>query len=135
VLGLGGVYFGASVARRSIPRHRLVTAKCNPARVWTPENAVGIGGACLGIDGMEGPGGYWFVTTVQVWSSTGCGPAFEPGSPWLLRFFDCMRWDPTTAEELLELRADMPAERPGFASEDGSFERTAWTQAGELARR
>nr|MDT0525109.1 carboxyltransferase domain-containing protein [Streptomyces sp. DSM 41633] len=61
VLGLGDVYLGAPVATPLDPRHRLVTTKYNPARTWTPENAVGIGGAYLCIYGMEGPGGYQFV--------------------------------------------------------------------------
>ena len=56
VLGLGDVYLGAPVATPLDPRHRLVTTKYNPARTWTPENAVGIGGAYLCIYGMEGPG-------------------------------------------------------------------------------
>ena len=69
VLGLGDVYLGAPVATPLDPRHRLVTTKYNPARTWTPENAVGIGGAYLCIYGMEGPGGYQFVgRTVQVWN-------------------------------------------------------------------
>ncbi|XXZ37305.1 carboxyltransferase domain-containing protein [Sorangium sp. So ce321] len=45
VLGLGDVYLGAPVATPLDPRHRMVTTKYNPARTWTPENAVGIGGA------------------------------------------------------------------------------------------
>ena len=72
VLGLGDVYLGAPVATPLDPRHRLVTTKYNPARTWTPENAVGIGGAYLCIYGMEGPGGYQFVgRTVQVWNRFG----------------------------------------------------------------
>ncbi len=47
VMGLGDVYLGAPVATPLDPRHRLVTTKYNPARTWTPENAVGIGGAYL----------------------------------------------------------------------------------------
>ncbi|HEY0278894.1 MAG TPA: 5-oxoprolinase/urea amidolyase family protein, partial [Solirubrobacterales bacterium] len=74
VLGLGDVYLGAPVATPLDPRHRLVTTKYNPARTWTPENAVGIGGAYLCIYGMEGPGGYQFVgRTTQVWSNGGDG--------------------------------------------------------------
>ncbi len=56
VLGLGDVYLGAPVATPVDPRHRLVTTKYNPARTWTPENAVGIGGAYMCVYGMEGPG-------------------------------------------------------------------------------
>ena len=70
VLGLGDVYLGAPVATPLDPRHRLVTTKYNPARTWTPENAVGIGGAYLCVYGMEGPGGYQFVgRTIQMWNT------------------------------------------------------------------
>ena len=35
-------------------------------------------------------------------------PVFEPGKPWLLRFFDQIRFFPVSAEELLEARAAFP---------------------------
>jgi urea carboxylase len=106
VLGLGDVYLGAPVATPLDPRHRLVTTKYNPARTWTPENAVGIGGAYLCIYGMEGPGGYQLVgRTVQVWNTWKSTDVFPPGRPWLLRFFDQIRFYPVTAHELLDLRA------------------------------
>ncbi|MEO8183832.1 MAG: urea carboxylase [Deltaproteobacteria bacterium] len=107
VLGLGDVYLGAPVATPLDPRHRLVTTKYNPARTWTPENAVGIGGAYLCIYGMEGPGGYQFVgRTLQMYNRFRSTRDFQPGTPWLLRFFDQIRFHPVEAEELLELRAD-----------------------------
>ena len=122
VLGLGDVYLGAPVATPLDPRHRLVTTKYNPARTWTAENSVGIGGAYLCIYGMEGPGGYQFVgRTVQVWSGWQQRGPFEPGMPWLLRFFDRIRWYPVGAEELLELRADMAAGRLDLKVEEGEF--------------
>jgi urea carboxylase len=122
VLGLGDVYLGAPVATPLDPRHRLVTTKYNPARTWTPENAVGIGGAYLCIYGMEGPGGYQFVgRTVQVWSRFRQTGPFEPGSPWLLRFFDQIRWYPVGADELLDLRADLAAGRMDLDISEGEF--------------
>ncbi|BCJ75943.1 urea carboxylase [Catellatospora sp. IY07-71] len=122
VLGLGDVYLGAPVATPLDPRHRLVTTKYNPARTWTPENAVGIGGAYLCIYGMEGPGGYQFVgRTVQVWSRWRQSGGFEPGSPWLLRHFDRISWYPVGAEELLDLRADVAAGRHALRIDDGVF--------------
>jgi urea carboxylase len=123
VLGLGDVYLGAPVATPLDPRHRLVTTKYNPARTWTPENAVGIGGAYMCIYGMEGPGGYQFVgRTTQVWSRHAAAAPFEPGSPWLLRFFDRISWYPVSPEELLDLRADMAAGRGrGVEIKDGTF--------------
>lgn len=122
VLGLGDVYLGAPVATPLDPRHRLVTTKYNPARTWTAENSVGIGGAYLCIYGMEGPGGYQFVgRTTQVWSAWQQRGAFEPGSPWLLRFFDRIRWYPVDADELLELRADIASGRFVPRIEEGTF--------------
>ncbi len=107
VLGLGDVYLGAPVATPIDPRHRLVTTKYNPARTWTPENAVGIGGAYLCVYGMEGPGGYQFVgRTCQMWNTFKVTRDFEPDHPWLLRFFDQICFYPVSAEELLEFRAD-----------------------------
>ena len=122
VLGLGDVYLGAPVATPLDPRHRLVTTKYNPARTWTAENSVGIGGAYLCIYGMEGPGGYQFVgRTTQVWSRYSTAAPFEPGSPWLLRFFDRISWYPVSPEELLDLRADLAAGRGRVDIEDGTF--------------
>jgi urea carboxylase len=109
VLGLGDVYLGAPVATPVDPRHRLVTTKYNPARTWTPENAVGIGGAYLCVYGMEGPGGYQFVgRTCQMWNSHRTTREFAPGHPWLLRFFDRIRFHEVSAEELLQFRRDFP---------------------------
>ncbi|WP_406350911.1 5-oxoprolinase/urea amidolyase family protein [Streptomyces sp. NBC_00658] len=122
VLGLGDVYLGAPVATPLDPRHRLVTTKYNPARTWTAENSVGIGGAYLCIYGMEGPGGYQFVgRTTQVWSPWQQRGAFEPGSPWLLRFFDRVKWYPVEPDELLDLRADIISGRFVPRIEEGEF--------------
>ncbi|WP_228823742.1 5-oxoprolinase/urea amidolyase family protein [Nocardia blacklockiae] len=131
VLGLGDVYLGAPVATPTDPRHRLVTTKYNPARTWTPENAVGIGGAYLCIYGMEGPGGYQFVgRTTQVWNhrtpatattSAHAAPSAADEHPWLLRYFDRIRWYPVAADELLALRADFAAGRGELRTEDGEF--------------
>jgi urea carboxylase len=108
VLGLGDVYLGAPVATPVDPRHRLVTTKYNPARTWTPENAVGIGGAYMCIYGMEGPGGYQlFGRTIQVWNTWRKTPAFAK-SPWLLDFFDQIRFFPVSHDELMEARDAFP---------------------------
>jgi urea carboxylase len=108
VLGLGDVYLGAPVATPIDPRHRLVTTKYNPARTWTPENAVGIGGAYMCVYGMEGPGGYQLVgRTVQVWSTYRTTRTFVAGIPWSLQFFDQIRFYPVSIEELQDLRRDI----------------------------
>jgi urea carboxylase len=105
VLGLGDVYLGAPVAVPVDPRHRYVTTKYNPARTFTIENVVGIGGVYMCIYGMEGPGGYQlFGRTAQVWNTHRSTRDFEPGKPWLLRFFDQVQFYPVSAKELLDFR-------------------------------
>ncbi|MDF1645044.1 MAG: urea carboxylase [Pseudomonadales bacterium] len=107
VMGLGDVYLGAPVATPLDPRHRLVTTKYNPARTWTAENSVGIGGAYMCIYGMEGPGGYQFVgRTLQMWNRYHQTAVFE--NPWLLRFFDQIRFYPVSEDELKTIRRDFP---------------------------
>jgi urea carboxylase len=107
VLGLGDVYLGAPVATPLDPRHRLVTTKYNPARTWTPENAVGIGGAYMCVYGMEGPGGYQFVgRTCQVWNTFRATEVFEKDRPWLLRFFDQVRFYEVSHDDLMRFRDD-----------------------------
>ncbi len=123
VLGLGDVYLGAPVATPVDPRHRLVTTKYNPARTWTPENAVGIGGAYMCIYGMEGPGGYQlFGRTIQMWNTWRTTPVFQPGTPWLLRPFDRIRFFPVAPEELAEARAAFPHGAYPVRIEEGRFD-------------
>ena len=122
VMGLGDVYLGAPVATPVDPRHRLVTTKYNPARTWTPPNVVGIGGAYMCIYGMEGPGGYQlFGRTIQVWNSYRQTEAFTEGKPWLLRFFDQIRFFPVSHDELIEWRRDFPLGRRQIRIEHETF--------------
>jgi len=122
VLGLGDVYLGAPVATPIDPRHRLVTTKYNPARTWTPENAVGIGGAYLCVYGMEGPGGYQFVgRTCQMWNRWRQTADFTDGKPWLLRFFDQIRFYPVGERELLDFREDFLRGRAKLRIEPTTF--------------
>jgi urea carboxylase len=120
VLGLGDVYLGAPVATPLDPRQRLVTTKYNPARTWTAENSVGIGGAYLCIYGMEGPGGYQFVgRTLQMWNRYLRTSYFS--EPWLLRFFDQIRFYPVSGDELLEIREKFPRGQFPLRIEEGEF--------------
>ena len=102
VMGLGDVYLGAPVATPLDPRHRLVTTKYNPARTWTAENSVGIGGSYMCIYGMEGPGGYQFVgRTTPIWRTSGYR---QNGRSWLLDHFDQVRYFEVDSETLLDMR-------------------------------
>ncbi|MBQ3782401.1 MAG: urea carboxylase [Lachnospiraceae bacterium] len=122
VMGLGDVYLGAPVATPTDPRHRLVTTKYNPARPWTPENAVGIGGAYLCVYGMEGPGGYQFVgRTVQMWNPLQETKFFTKDKPWLLNFFDQIKFYPCSAEEILQYREDFLRGKFEIQVEETSF--------------
>ena len=122
VLALGDVYLGAPVATPVDPRHRLVTTKYNPARTWTPENAVGIGGAYLCVYGMEGPGGYQFIgRTCQMWNRFRQTADFVDGKPWLLRFFDQIRFYPVSHDELLRFREDFPQGKVKLKIEETTF--------------
>ena len=123
VLGLGDVYLGAPVATPMDPRHRLVTTKYNPARTWTPENAVGIGGAYLCVYGMEGPGGYQlFGRTLQMWNRYGGSNDFADDRPWLLRFFDQIQFYEVSSSELEEIRRDFPLGRYSLKTKDSTFD-------------
>ncbi|BCB25283.1 urea carboxylase [Sulfurimicrobium lacus] len=129
VMGLGDVYLGAPVATPLDPRHRLVTTKYNPARTWTPENAVGIGGAYMCVYGMEGPGGYQFVgRTIQMWNRYKQTADFTDGKPWLLRFFDQIRFYPVSEAELLKLREDFVAGRFQLKVEETTFSLREYNQ-------
>lgn len=122
VMGLGDVYLGAPVATPLDPRHRLVTTKYNPARTWTAENSVGIGGSYMCIYGMEGPGGYQFVgRTLQMWNRYRTTREFS--RPWLLRFFDQIRFYLVSHDQLLEIRRDFPMGRFPLRIEETQF---AW---------
>jgi urea carboxylase len=107
VLGLGDVYLGAPCAVPIDPRHRLLTSKYNPARTFTAEGTVGIGGIYMCIYGMDSPGGYQLVgRTLPIWNQFLKNTAFIDGKPWLLRFFDQVRFYPVTEDELDRLRED-----------------------------
>jgi urea carboxylase len=129
VMGLGDVYLGAPVATPLDPRHRLVTTKYNPARTWTPENAVGIGGAYMCVYGMEGPGGYQFVgRTVQMWNRYRQTKNFVGGKPWLLRFFDQIKFYEVSADELHHMREEFPRGRVELKVEETTFSLKAYKE-------
>ncbi len=127
VMGLGDVYLGAPVATPLDPRHRLVTTKYNPARTWTAENSVGIGGSYLCIYGMEGPGGYQFVgRTLQMWNRYRKTEAFP--QPWLLQFFDQIRFYEVSHDELMQIRKDFPIGRYQLNIEETTFSLKSYNQ-------
>jgi len=123
VLGLGDVYLGAPCAVPVDPRHRLLTSKYNPARTFTAEGTVGIGGVYMCVYGMDSPGGYQLVgRTLPIWNKFLRNPVFAPGRPWLLRFFDQVRYHEVSEAELDRLRDDFRAGRATIRIEEEIFD-------------
>ncbi|MBI0535811.1 urea carboxylase [Roseomonas sp. KE2513] len=123
ILGLGDVYLGAPCAVPVDPRHRLLTSKYNPARTFTAEGTVGIGGVYMCIYGMDSPGGYQLVgRTLPIWSKFLRNPVFAPGEPWLLKFFDQVRYYEVSEAELDRLRDDFREGRATIRIEEEVFD-------------
>ncbi|HSX50290.1 MAG TPA: 5-oxoprolinase/urea amidolyase family protein, partial [Cellvibrio sp.] len=122
VLGLGDVYLGAPCAVPVDPRHRLLTSKYNPARTYTAEGTVGIGGVYMCIYGMDSPGGYQLVgRTLPIWNKFLKNPVFKDGEPWLLKFFDRVRYYEVTEEELTAQREAFREGRLSLRIEESYF--------------
>ena len=86
---------------------------------------MGIGGAYLCVYGMEGPGGYQFVgRTLQMWNTYKATAEFS--APWLLRFFDQIRFYEVSAEELKTIRRDFPRAATRCASSPCEFDLAAY---------
>lgn len=127
VLGLGDVYLGAPCAVPVDPRHRLLTSKYNPARTFTAEGTVGIGGVYMCIYGMDSPGGYQLIgRTLPIWNKFLKNPVFAPGEPWLLRFFDQVRFYSVEEEELIRLREAFREGRASIRIEEEIFDLGAY---------
>lgn len=129
ILGLGDVYLGAPCAVPVDPRHRLLSSKYSPARTFTAEGTVGIGGMYMCIYGMDSPGGYQLVgRTLPIWNKFLKNPQFAAGEPWLLRFFDQVRFYPVTEQALTQLRDDFREGRATLRIEETPFDFAAHQQ-------
>jgi urea carboxylase len=89
---------------------RMVTPKYNPARTFTWEGTVGLGGAYLCIYPMSSPGGYQLMgRTLPIWNSFGAVKPFTPAKPWLLEIFDQIQFFEVSEDELMDLRTKFTA--------------------------
>lgn len=106
VLGLGDVYLGACCAVPIDPRHRVVNPKFNPARTYSEEGTVGLGGAYMCIYPMDSPGGYQLMgRTLPIWNTWATNPhMFSPSKTWLFDMFDQIRFYPVPEDQLNTLR-------------------------------
>lgn len=94
----------------------------NPARTFTHEGTVGIGGAYMCIYPMDSPGGYQLVgRTLPIWNTFGRTAAFTPAKPWLLEFFDQVRFFQVSEAELEALRERFAAGQYELSVEATSF--------------
>jgi len=122
VVGLGDVYLGAPCAVPVNPLHRLVTTKMNPARTFTHEGTVGIGGSYMCIYPMDSPGGYQLVgRTLPIWNTFGRTGPFSPVHPWLLEFFDQVRFYQVSESELEDMREKFKNGQMAIDIEQKSF--------------
>ena len=123
ILGLGDVYLDAPCAVPLDPRHRLLSSKYNPARTYTAEGTVGIGGMYMCIYGMDSPGGYQLVgRTLPIWNKFVKNAQFVDGQPWLLHFFDQVRFYPVSEAELDAFREAFREGRAQIRIEHGEFD-------------
>jgi len=75
------------------------------------------------IYGMDSPGGYQLVgRTLPIWNTFLKNPQFAPDAPWLLRFFDQVRFYPVSEEELTRLREDFREGRGSLRIEETQFD-------------
>ena len=75
------------------------------------------------IYGMDSPGGYQLIgRTLPIWNKFLKNPVFQDGKPWLLRFFDQVRFYPVSEAELDTLREDFREGRATVRIEEEVFD-------------
>lgn len=128
ILGLGDVYLTAPCAVPIDPRHRLLSSKYSPARTFTAEGTVGIGGMYMCIYGMDSPGGYQLVgRTVPIWNKFKKNKQFEH-KEWFLQFFDQIKFFEVSETELDEWRSDFEHGLKTIHIEDTTFDYAKYCQ-------
>ena len=126
ILGLGDVYLTAPCAVPIDPRHRLLSSKYNPARTFTAEGTVGIGGMYMCIYGMDSPGGYQLIgRTLPIWNKFKKNKQFGD-QQWFLRFFDQIKYYEVTEAELDQFRSDFANGVAEIKIEDTEFDFAAY---------
>src|SRR3954471_16912892 len=66
--------------------------------------------------------------TCQMWNRVRQTDDFVDGKPWLLRFFDQVRFYPVSADELLAFREDFPRGRVKLKVEESTFKLGEYTE-------
>ena len=121
--GAGRCLPGRALRRADRSAPSAADVRYNPARTYTAEGTVGIGGVYMCIYGMDSPGGYQLVgRSLPIWNTFMRNPVFQDGKPWLLRFFDQVRFYPVSEAELDVLREDFRHGRASVRIEEEVFD-------------
>jgi KipI family sensor histidine kinase inhibitor len=90
------------------PRCMLSAPKYNPPRTWTPQGALGLGGASNSIYPVNTPGGYQVLgrTPAPIWDAEGRYDVFA-GSACLFRPGDRVRYTPIDQDEYEAIEASV----------------------------
>ncbi|WP_240193875.1 MULTISPECIES: carboxyltransferase domain-containing protein [unclassified Gordonia (in: high G+C Gram-positive bacteria)] len=121
--GLMGYFPGLPSLFSMDPRTQLTVPKYNPARMWTPEGSVALGGPCVVLYPMEAPGSYQLfgrsIPMRATFDSPRAGESAEERN--LLRVGDRVRFRRVTEEELIELRLEVFENRYRYDIVDSEF--------------
>lgn len=107
VLAQGDGYLGTPLSVALDPRCRLICPKYNPARTYTKEGTIAIGGSFLGYYAADVPGGYQLIgRSIPSFDKTQVNDAYKE-YPWLFRSFDRFKFTSVTEEEFIEIRENL----------------------------
>ena len=121
--GAGRCLPGRALRRADRSAPSAADVQVQPGAHHTAEGTVGIGGVYMCIYGMDSPGGYQLVgRSLPIWNTFMRNPVFQDGKPWLLRFFDQVRFYPVSEAELDVLREDFRHGRASVRIEEEVFD-------------
>lgn len=84
---------------------------------------MGIGGSYMCVYPMDSPGGYQLVgRTLPIWNTFGRSKPFSPDHPWLLKFFDQVKFFRVSEQELDVAREKFSAGRYDLKIESTTFD-------------
>ncbi|MEV5536234.1 carboxyltransferase domain-containing protein [Saccharopolyspora shandongensis] len=103
------------------PRSEVSAPKYNPARGWTPEGAVALGGPCLVIHPIESSGSYQIFGRTLPISALTRRPRAHRIDPILIYPCDRISFFRTSEAELIELRRQVFEGRYDYDIEPGEY--------------
>ena len=95
--------------------------KYNPARTWTPEGAVAIGGPCIVVHPLESPGSYQLLGRTVPISDLARRDRAHRLDPVLIQPGDRIRFERVEESELIEIRRQVFEGRYEYRIEPGSY--------------